>query len=86
MRVNEIHCRNAKILQMRMRFPLDNVIWINGSSKEDNRIFDSEIEAREWVDSLYSEFATYNHLKVDVYTEKINIGGQIIYKIWTVNV
>lgn len=27
---------------------MENVKWINGSNKEDNRIFDSEFEAKEW--------------------------------------
>ena len=38
---------------------MDNVKWINGSYKEDNRIFGSEIEAKEWADSLYSDFVAY---------------------------
>lgn len=95
---------------------MENIIWINGSSKEDNRIFASDLEARECAEALYSDFAAYlskennvgyaspdekvihylltilpqwavyNHLKVEVCTEKINISGQIIYRIWTVNV
>lgn len=95
---------------------MKNVIWVNGSSNEDNRIFDSEIEAREWADALYTDFAAYlseennvgyatpdekvinylltflpqwadyNHFEVEVFTEKIKISGEIIYRIWTVNV
>lgn len=38
---------------------MENIIWINGSTKEDNRIFPSDLEAREWGDALYSDFAAY---------------------------
>ncbi|MFJ8064033.1 hypothetical protein ACIQYS_05340 [Psychrobacillus sp. NPDC096426] len=31
--------------------------WINGQHAEDNRIFDSLIEAYEWTDSLYHDFS-----------------------------
>lgn len=29
--------------------------WIHGRYKEDSRVFDSEFEAEEWADSLYSD-------------------------------
>lgn len=38
---------------------MENVIWINGSHKEDNRIFDSEFEAKEWSEALYPDFVAY---------------------------
>ncbi|WP_066299122.1 hypothetical protein [Bacillus sp. FJAT-29937] len=38
---------------------MDNVKWLNGGYKEDNRIFDSEFEAKEWADALYSDFVAY---------------------------
>jgi len=28
---------------------MENVKWINGSYKEDNRIFDSKFEVKEWT-------------------------------------
>jgi len=31
--------------------------WINNQFKESNYIFDSWLEAEEWADSLYSDFA-----------------------------
>lgn len=94
---------------------IENVIWINGSHREDNRIFDSEFEVEEWARALYSDFAAYLsdqtnvgyatpdekvinyleslfpswadyiNLQVGVCTGKTEINGQIIYKIWTVN-
>ncbi|SOC15298.1 hypothetical protein SAMN05880501_10868 [Ureibacillus xyleni] len=39
--------------------PVDNVKWINGSYKEDNRIFDSEFEVKKWADALYPDFVAY---------------------------
>jgi hypothetical protein len=95
---------------------MENVKWINGSHKEDNRIFDSEFEVKEWIEALYPDFvaylndktnvgyatpdekvnkylvslfpkwAAYINTQIDVRTEKTEIKGQIIYKIWTVKV
>ena len=49
---------------------MENVKWINGSYngsyKEDNRIFDSEIQAEEWVDALYPDFGPYLFNKINV--------------------
>ncbi len=45
---------------------MENVKWINGSYKEDNRIFDSEIQAEEWVDILYPDFGPYLFNKINV--------------------
>ncbi|MEK4537090.1 hypothetical protein NST21_17480 [Peribacillus sp. FSL K6-1552] len=45
---------------------MENVKWINGSYKEDNRIFDSEIQAEEWVDALYPDFVPYLFNKINV--------------------
>lgn len=94
---------------------IENVIWINGSHKEDNRIFDSEFEVEEWARALYPDFAAYLsdqmnvgyatpdakvinylaflfptwidyiNLQVGICTGKTEINGQIIYRIWTVN-
>lgn len=38
---------------------IEDVKWINGSHKEDNRIFDSEFEAEEWADSIYPDFVAF---------------------------
>ena len=38
---------------------MDNVKWINGDYKEDNRIFGSEFEAKEWAEALYPDFVAY---------------------------
>ncbi|WHT47307.1 hypothetical protein QNH10_13965 [Sporosarcina thermotolerans] len=38
---------------------MENVKWINGSHKEDNRIFDSEFEVKEWTEALYPDFVAY---------------------------
>lgn len=38
---------------------MENVIWINGRHNEDNRIFDSEFEAKEWTEALYPDFVAY---------------------------
>ncbi|MFB7159718.1 hypothetical protein [Lysinibacillus sp. NPDC056232] len=38
---------------------MENVKWINGSYKEDNRIFDSEFEVKEWTEALYPDFVAY---------------------------
>lgn len=38
---------------------MENVKWINGSHKEDNRIFDSEFEVEEWAEALYPDFVAY---------------------------
>ncbi|MEI2358720.1 hypothetical protein, partial [Mesobacillus zeae] len=46
--------------------PLKNVKWINGSYKEDNRIFGSEFEAKEWTDALYPDFVAYLGNKINV--------------------
>jgi hypothetical protein len=45
---------------------MENVRWINGNYKEDNRIFDSEIQAEEWVDALYPDFVPYLFNKINV--------------------
>ncbi|MRX56569.1 hypothetical protein GJU41_21715 [Bacillus idriensis] len=45
---------------------MENVKWINGSYKEDNRIFDSEFEAEEWTDALYPDFAVFLFNKINV--------------------
>jgi len=45
---------------------MENVKWVNGSYKEDNRIFDSEIQAEEWVDALYPDIAPYLYNKINV--------------------
>ena len=37
----------------------ENVKWINGRYKEDNRIFDSEFEVKEWTEALYPDFVAY---------------------------
>ncbi|WP_102275308.1 hypothetical protein [Cytobacillus massiliigabonensis] len=101
---------------MKVHQKVEKFKWINGSNKADNQIFDTEFEAKEWTESLYSDFAAYiskennvgyatpdekvinylishfpqwadfNHLIVDVCTEKINKEGQTIYKIRTLNI
>lgn len=38
---------------------MGKVIWINGSHKEDNRIFDSEFEVDEWARALYPDFVAF---------------------------
>jgi len=38
---------------------MENVKWINGSHKEDNRIFDSEFEVKEWTEALYPDCVAY---------------------------
>ncbi|MBP2243200.1 hypothetical protein J2Z40_003788 [Cytobacillus eiseniae] len=38
---------------------MDHVKWINSGHKEDNRIFSSEIEAKEWAVALYPDFVAY---------------------------
>ena len=38
---------------------MENVTWINGSHKEDHRIFDSAFEAEEWSEALYPDFVAY---------------------------
>ena len=45
---------------------MENVKWINGSHKEDNRIFDSEFEVKEWAEALYPDFVAYLSYKNDV--------------------
>jgi hypothetical protein len=45
---------------------MENVKWINGSYKEDNRIFDSEFEAEEWTDALYPDFVPFLANKMNV--------------------
>ncbi len=46
---------------------MENVKWINGGYKEDNRIFGSEFEAKEWTDTLYLDFVAY-------FGNQINVG------------
>lgn len=46
---------------------IENVIWINGSNQEDNRIFDSKFEVEEWAQALYPDFAAY-------LSEQTNVG------------
>lgn len=38
---------------------IENIKWINGSHKEDNRIFNSEFEVEEWAGALYPDFVAY---------------------------
>ncbi|KGR79677.1 hypothetical protein [Ureibacillus sinduriensis] len=38
---------------------MGDVNWLNGSHKEENRIFDSEFEAKEWAEALYPDFVAY---------------------------
>ncbi len=38
---------------------MERVKWINGSHKEDDRIFDSEFEVKEWTEALYPDFVAY---------------------------
>ena len=38
---------------------MESVKWINGSHKEDNRVFDSEFEVKEWTEALYPNFVAY---------------------------
>lgn len=45
---------------------LENVKWINGNYKEDNRIFDSEFEVKEWSEALYPDFVAYLNDKTNV--------------------
>jgi hypothetical protein len=45
---------------------VEYIIWINGSYKEDNRIFNSSIQAEEWADSLLPDFGPYLVSKVNV--------------------
>lgn len=43
-----------------------SIKWINGQYKEDSRIFDSEFEAEEWVDGLFTDFSIYMNNEVNV--------------------
>ncbi|MFE8697558.1 hypothetical protein ACFYKT_14540 [Cytobacillus sp. FJAT-53684] len=45
---------------------MNHIKWVNGSCKEDNRIFDSEFEAEKWADSIYPDFIAYFGYKQDV--------------------
>ncbi len=44
----------------------ENIKWINGSYIEDNRIFNSERQAEEWVDALYPDFVAYLSNNINV--------------------
>ena len=45
---------------------MENIKWINGIYKEDNRIFDSDWEAYEWADGLHSDIVPDLAAKVNV--------------------
>lgn len=45
---------------------MKNIVWINGSYKEDKVVFDSNIQAEEWADSLLPDFGPYLISKVNV--------------------
>lgn len=38
---------------------MENIIWINGSYKEDHYIFKTHLQAEMWADALYSDFVIY---------------------------
>ncbi|MGG2028009.1 hypothetical protein AB1282_20115 [Gottfriedia sp. S16(2024)] len=38
---------------------MKNIIWINGSYKEDNYIFETHLQAEMWADALYPDFGQY---------------------------
>ncbi|NRD78983.1 hypothetical protein HPT25_16585 [Bacillus sp. BRMEA1] len=46
---------------------MENIVWINGNYKEDNRIFDCKIQSEEWADALLPDFGPY-------FISKINVG------------
>lgn len=54
-------CKRSKVGDL-----VKKIIWINGNYKEDNRIFDSKIQAKEWADSLLPEFGPYLISQVNV--------------------
>lgn len=45
---------------------MENIVWINGTYEEDNRIFDSSRQAEEWADALLPDFGPYLISKIDV--------------------
>jgi len=45
---------------------MENVQWINGSYKEDNYIFETQLQAEMWADALYPDFGLYLHSKTNV--------------------
>ncbi|NRD78484.1 hypothetical protein HPT25_14045 [Bacillus sp. BRMEA1] len=45
---------------------MENIVWISGSYKEDNRIFNSKIQAEEWADALLPDFGPYLISKINV--------------------
>lgn len=45
---------------------LSDITWISGSYKEDHRFFNSELEAEEWTNALYSDFVPYIANKLNV--------------------
>ncbi|MDQ0202227.1 hypothetical protein J2S10_005461 [Neobacillus ginsengisoli] len=45
---------------------MGNIIWINGSYKEDSRVFDSDIQAQEWADALLPDFGPYLISQINV--------------------
>jgi hypothetical protein len=45
---------------------MENIVWINGSYEEDNRIFDSKRQAEEWTDALLPDFGPFLIRKMNV--------------------
>lgn len=70
--------------------PVENVNWINGSHKEDNRIFDSEFEVKVWTEALYPDFVAYLSDKSNVgYAtpdEKVIIYLASLFPQWAVSI
>ena len=68
---------------------MGKVMWINGSHKEDNRIFDSEFEVEEWARALYPDFVAFlsNHTNVGYATpdEKVINYLAVLFPQWAHN-
>ncbi|WP_026575631.1 hypothetical protein [Bacillus sp. UNC438CL73TsuS30] len=45
---------------------MEKIVWINGTYEEENRIFDTDIQAEEWVDALLPDFGPYLICQINV--------------------